>query len=82
MIERICEDCERPQHGKLFKGKCRKCYDRARKTTMISIPKKVQPLFEEYMGERDDTAKCINELVELRLKVWKQGKRVILVPIS
>ena len=49
---------------------------------MVSIPKKIQPLFEEYMGERDDMAKGINELVEMGLKIWKQGKRMILVPLG
>lgn len=82
MIERLCDDCNRPVKGKLFGGKCRKCYDRSRKTTVISIPKKIQPLFEEYMGERDDVAKGVNELVELGLRTWKRGKRMILVPLE
>jgi hypothetical protein len=79
---RNCENCGIEVLGKLFKGKCRRCYDRSRKTTVVSIPKKIQPLFEEYIGERDDIAKCINELVELGLKTWKQGKRMILVAIE
>jgi hypothetical protein len=82
MIERICETCCKPVKGKLFRGKCRSCYDRSRKTTMVSIWKKSEKLFREYQGERDDTAACINELVELGLKTWKQGKRMILVPIG
>ena len=82
MIERLCESCSKPVKGKLYGGKCRPCYDKSRKTTMVSIPKKIQPLFEEYAGEREDIAKCINELVELGLRTWKQGKRMILVPIG
>ena len=82
MIERLCESCSRPVKGKLYRGMCRSCYDKSRKTTVISIPKKIQPLFEEYMGERDDVAKCVNELVELGLKTYKHGKRMILVPME
>lgn len=68
--------------GKLFKGMCRKCYDKSRVTSMVSIPKNLEPLFREYAGEREDTAKCIVELVEIGLDVWKHGKwaRIIFRP--
>ena len=83
MIERLCDECDRPVTGKLFRGMCRTCYDRNRQTTVISIPKKMQSDFEAYMEESNETvAKCVIELVELGLKVWKKGKRMILVPIG
>ena len=68
--------------GILIKGKCRKCYDKARKTTVVSIPRKMELGFVEYMGDRDDTARCIIELVELGLHSWKHGKLYRLVPID
>jgi hypothetical protein len=74
MIERLCESCSKPVKGKLFKGMCRKCYDKSRVTTMVSIPKSLEPLFREFAGEREDTARCIIELVELGLTTWKNGK--------
>lgn len=80
MIERLCEECDKPVTGKLFKGLCRSCYDRARVTTVVSIPKKLQPLFTEYMSDRDDTAKCIIELVQMGLVSWKHGKMYRMVP--
>lgn len=80
MIERLCEKCNKPVKGKLFDGKCRKCYDRSRKISSVAVPKKLEPLFNEYMGERTDTGKGIIELMELGLKTWKEGKRVIIVP--
>ena len=82
MVERLCESCSKPVVGKLFKGKCRRCYDKNRKTTVLSIPKKMQADFETYMDNRDDTAKCVIELVELGLRTWKQGKKMILVPLG
>ena len=77
-----CEECGTEVRGKMFRRMCRRCYDRKRKTSVVSIPKNIQPLFEEYVGEREDIAKCINELVELGLRTWKQGKRMILVPMG
>jgi hypothetical protein len=80
MIERLCKTCDKPVKGKLFDGDCRKCYDKKRVATMVAIPKKLEPVFKEYAGERSDTSKCIVELIELGLKTWKEGKRVIIVP--
>lgn len=80
MIERLCEFCSRPVSGKLYGGKCRACYDASRKISSVAVPKKLEPLFNEYMGERDDIAKGIIELMEIGLKTWKMGQRVIIVP--
>jgi hypothetical protein len=80
LVPRLCEKCDKEVKGKLFKGMCRRCYDKSRVTTVVSIPKKIQPLFEEYAGERDDKARCICELVKLGLNTWKHGKWVRVVP--
>ena len=80
MIERLCEKCGKPVQGKLFRGLCRECYDKSRKICSIAVPRKLEPLFNEYMGGRDDIAQGIKELMELGLQTWKYGQRVILVP--
>jgi hypothetical protein len=46
----------------------------------LTISRKNEGLFKEYVGERDDRARCANELIEMGLKTWKYGQRVILVP--
>jgi len=55
MIERLCESCSKPVTGKLLKGKCRTCYDRSRQDIHLTISRKNEALFREYMGKRDDT---------------------------
>jgi hypothetical protein len=79
-VERLCDKCDRPVSGKLFKGMCRRCYDRLRVITTISVSKRLEPLFLEYAGERDDTSRCIIELMELGLNTWKNGQWVRIVP--
>ena len=80
MIERLCESCSKPVSGKLYKNLCRGCYDAKRKISSVAVPKKLQPLFDDYMGERDDVARGIIELMELGLKVWKTGRQVTIIP--
>ena len=80
MIERLCAKCDKPVSGKLFKGMCRSCYDKSRTITSVAVPRKLEPLFLEYAGERDDTGRCIIELMELGLRTWKEGKWVRIVP--
>ena len=69
-----CEECGRLVKGRLYRGKCRACYDRARTITTVAIPARLGPLFSEYMGERDDVSNGIIELVETGLNLWKHGK--------
>lgn len=79
--EVLCPDCATLVKGRLYGGKCRACYDRARAITTVAIPKGLMPLFREFMGDRDDVSNGIIELVGIGLKTWKQGKRMILVPL-
>ena len=80
MVERLCEQCDKPVLGKLYKGRCRSCYDKSREFIMMSIAKDVEKDFREYVGERTDRAQCVNELLRIAFKVIKEGKRVIIVP--
>lgn len=75
MIERLCEKCSKPVKNKLFRGMRMNCYDRSRKISSVAVPNKLEPLFNEYMGDHEDTAKGIIELMELGLKIWKSGQK-------
>ena len=81
MIEGLCESCSKPVKDKLFRGMCRACYDRNRQDIHLTVSKKNEALFKEYMGRRDDRARCANELIEIGLRTWKYGRRVILVGV-